>query len=322
MQVALACAADARYVMPLAVMVRSVIANLRAGATLSVYVADGGVPTPEKERLSEFFRADNVSLEWLDPPAAATDDLPTWGRMPSTTYYRLLIADLLPADLGKLIWLDCDLVVTADLGRLWEADLAGSHLLAVQDVLVPYVSSRHGIRRWRQLGLPHDAKYFNAGVMVIDLERWRADAVGAQASRYLLANRDHVVFWDQEGLNAVLCGRWRELDPRWNHNASVDGHVFSARAQRRPARRTIAEDAWIVHFSGGVKPWLVPNPRAGPRALYFRHLDETPWAGWRPRRSLRSILLRTYESSGLRSVLYRAEAWWMLLVRNRTLSGL
>src|SRR4051812_29167425 len=159
MQVALACAADARYVMPLAVMVRSVIANLRAGAAVSVYVADGGVPRFEKERLTGFFHSQNVEPIWLDPPAAATAGLPTWGRMPSTTYYRLLIADLLPADVRKLIWLDCDLVVTADLGRLWEADLAGGHLLAVQDVVVPYISSRYGIRRWRQLSLPQDAKY-------------------------------------------------------------------------------------------------------------------------------------------------------------------
>src|SRR5437867_3731646 len=90
MHIALACAADARYVMPLAVMVRSVIANLRGGATLSVYVADGGVPGLEKERLTGFFSSQSVELQWLDPPAAATAGLPTWGRMPSTTYYRLL----------------------------------------------------------------------------------------------------------------------------------------------------------------------------------------------------------------------------------------
>jgi hypothetical protein len=76
-------------------------------------------PRLENERLTGFFRSQNVELKWLDPPAAATAGLPTWGRMPSTTYYRLLIADLLPADVRKLIWLDCDLCadVAADRNR-------------------------------------------------------------------------------------------------------------------------------------------------------------------------------------------------------------
>jgi lipopolysaccharide biosynthesis glycosyltransferase len=307
--IAVACAADARFAQPLAVMVRSVVANLRGAAALEVYVADGGVPSTEKERLTLFLRSQGVELRWLDPPAAATAGLPTWGRMSSTTYYRLLLTELLPPSVDRLIWLDCDLVVRADLGRLWEADVGESHMLAAQDAVVPYVSSRNGIRRWRQLGLPRDAKYFNAGVMVIDLERWRADDIGGRAIRYLRSNLDHVVFWDQEGLNAALCGRWGELDPRWNQNATAAPSTH----------RTSLDDAWIVHFSGGIKPWLVPDPGSGPRALYFRYLEETPWAGWRPRRSWKSTLIRTYELSGLRNLLYRVEAWWMLLVRNRTL---
>ena len=93
--------------------------------------------------------------------------------MTSTTYHRLLLPRLVPREVTRAIWLDCDLLVTTDLVRLWETDLGGCHLLAVRDPVVPLVSSRYGIRRWRELGIAPDAPYFNAGVMLLDVDRWR-----------------------------------------------------------------------------------------------------------------------------------------------------
>ena len=57
--------------------------------------------------------------------------------MTSTTYHRLLLPQLLPEEVTRAIWLDCDLLVTTDLVRLWETDLGGFHLLAVRDSVVP-----------------------------------------------------------------------------------------------------------------------------------------------------------------------------------------
>lgn len=317
--ITLVCAADARYVMPLAVMLGSVVEHLRAGVGLTTYVLDGGLLAADRERLEAVVGTRDVALRWIDADPRQVADLPTWGRMPSTTYQRLSIGGALPAEEPKAIWLDCDVVVTTDLTRLWETDLGGSPVLAAQDQLVPFVSSRDGIRRWRELGLPAGAKYFNAGVMVIDLDRWRDEDLGSQAGSYLRRYRDDVMFWDQEGLNAVLCGRWSELDPRWNHNASVAGRpFFKARHLAPVASRALADDPWIVHFSGTVKPWVAANVADWPRTLYFRHLDRTPWAGWRPRRTPARALVGWYESSRLRHLLYPAEAWAMRLLRAGT----
>jgi lipopolysaccharide biosynthesis glycosyltransferase len=227
--------------------------------------------------------------------------------MTSATYHRLMIARLLPEGVARAVWLDCDLLVTGDLTALWETDLGGSHLLAVRDSVVPRVSSRYGIRRWRELGLPRKAPYFNAGVMLLDVDRWRDDDIGVLAGRYLMGARD-VMFWDQEGLNAVLCGRWGELDPRWNRMASAE--------RRADAERADAAH-WIVHFGGTLKPWRLPEPSSGPRALFYRHLDQTPWAGWRPRRTPTSAALGWYESSRLRNIAYPLEPWVMLSARRR-----
>jgi hypothetical protein len=69
-----------------------------------------------------------------------------------------------------------------------------------------------------------------------------------------------------------------------------------------------SEDIPYIH-----KPNLVHA-----RARYFRYLDMTAWAGWRPRRTLKSLSLGIYESV-LREILYPAEKWRMQLIRRRVL---
>ena len=293
--------------MPLAVMLHSALEGLRHGATISAHIVDAGLTPTDRVRLADLAGRHGAAIHWHEPSETSFKAFPAWGRMTSTTYHRLLLPRLLPEEVTRAIWLDCDLVVTTDLARLWETDLGGFHLLAVRDAVVPLVSSQYGIRRWRELGLPRTAAYFNAGVMLIDVDSWRQDDIGTLAGDYL-RHAPEVMFWDQEGLNAVLPGRWGALDPRWNRMPNAD---------RRGATRGAHATPWIVHFSGTLKPWLLPEPSSGPRSLFYRHLDQTPWAGWRPRRAPTSIALGWYESSSLRDVLYPAEPWVMLTARRR-----
>lgn len=291
--------------MPLAAMLHSALVTLRPSGAITAHIIDAGLPAADRARLADLARRHGAALHWHEPSATGFAALPAWGRMTSTTYHRLLLPRLLPEEVTRAIWLDCDLLVTTDLVRLWETDLGGFHLLAVRDAIVPQVSSTYGIRRWRELGLPRGAPYFNAGVMLVDVNRWRNDDVGALADDYLRQTPD-VVFWDQEGLNAVLSGRWGELDPRWNRMPFAERRRDTHGAHAAP---------WIVHFSGTLKPWRLPEPSSGPRSLFYRHLDQTPWAAWRPRWAPTSIALGWYESSSVRDVLYPAEPWVMLSAR-------
>lgn len=278
-------------------MLQSALTNLSSPGTSVVYILDGGITPAHKRELVGSCSLLGTALHWLPVEERSLTGLPLWGRMPVATYYKLLVPELVPAAVAKAIWLDCDLVVNGDLRRLWNTDMAGHHALAVQDVVVPLVSSRNGVAPYRQLGIAADTPYFNAGVMVVNLELWRRDDVPQLVLEYLRRHRELVMFWDQEGLNAVLASKWGALDPRWNHSASVRG----ARA-----RFQNSSDPWIVHFTGHLKPWVYPGHDAS-HALYFRYLDQTAWAGYRPRRGLGGRMVELYEDSGLRNLLYPAE---------------
>lgn len=299
--------ADHRYAIPLGAMLQSALANLRPDRTLSVHLVDMGLAPSDRERLTALAARHHAALEWHDGDGQQFKSLPVSKRMTTATYARLALPQLLP-DVRKLIWLDADVLVDADLDQLWHSDVEGDDLLAVQDPCVPHVSSRYGIRRWRELGLPEQAKYFNAGVMLLNLERWRANDVCQRVYAYLRDHHDECWFWDQDGLNAVLCGCWGELDLRWNY---CEG--FTPR-ERRDAREL---EPWIIHFTGRLKPWLLPRTTSGARGLFYRRLDQTPWAGWEPRGTAAARARGWYEQSHVRDVLYPAEHWLLLYASNR-----
>lgn len=313
----IACASDNRYALPLAVMLRSLAANLAPNCQVEVYAVEDGVG-PAERALVLASLTDRITLHWVQPLKSDLSGLPTWGRMPATTYQKLTLGEWLPVQVKKVIWLDCDLLVLDDLMPLWDSDLGQWHILAVPDQRVPLVSSRFGVAAYRDLGLAPEAGYFNAGVLLIDLERWRRDDVAGQAMNYLNTYRDQVFFWDQEALNAVLAGKWGELDPNWNQNPTI-GHLICSSKKTKGNSASLGQPAEIriAHFSGNRKPWNSGGSSLY-HNLYFKYLDQTAWSGWRPARTWKDMALEAYESSRMRRFVYPAEQWATQLVRTFT----
>ncbi len=301
--VVIACASDAKYVRPLATMLRSVVDNLGPTRCAKIYVIESGLDEAQRLAVTQGWPRERVTVFWIQASESSFAGLPLWGRMPVSTYYKLELPTLLPPHVTRAIWLDCDLLVLDDLGELWDHNIDGHKLGAVQDAIVPFVSSRCGIAKHSELGLDTTAKYFNAGVMVADVEAWRADNVRERAIAYLRRYADSVTFWDQEGLNVALAGDWMQIGDRWNHNAGIPQN--RKRFSGRPA---------IVHFAGSLKPWRF---RTGDpvRNLYFEYLDRTAFAGWRPRASIAGSVVSFYERSGLRTLVYPAENIGMRMIR-------
>ena len=311
--IVLASAADAHYLPSLAVMVESALSHLGPGRTIDLHLIDGGITGADKQRLHQTVQADQLTVHWHRPARAALVGLPLWGRIGISVYDKLLVPDVLPQDAHRALWLDADTMVLDDLGSLWDHGTGTHALLAVRDRLVPCVSSRFGVAGHRALGLRHDAPYFNSGVMLIDLERWRRTRIAARALEYVRTHADQVTFWDQEGLNAVLAGEWGELDAEWNWSLSPTA-IWPRRDDRGASSTTRPR---IVHFSGNLKPWVYGG-RHPSYALYYQHLDRTAWRGSRPARRWPSAVMRAYEHTSLRRLVYPAEQLGTRLVMSLT----
>ena len=308
----IACAADRQYALPLAVMLRSVAANLDPRRSLTVYLVDSGLDHETRSRIMASL-AERVTLHWIAPERSGFVDLPLWGRMTIATYDKLTIGRWLPESEHRVLWLDCDLMAIANLAPLWETALDGNGILATQDLFVPTVGARFGIACHRELGIDPDTEYFNAGIMLIDVARWRSENIAARALDYLSRYRRRVYFWDQEALNAAFAGKWTRADQRWNWSPRSD-HIEGIDANFASAEKS----PWIVHFSGNLKPWNFEG-KSAPYELYYKYLDATAWAGWRPPRSWKNLALRHYESFRFRNLLAPLEKLAMTAERARTL---
>jgi lipopolysaccharide biosynthesis glycosyltransferase len=293
------CCADDAYALPLAVTVRSALDHLDPARVLELFVVDAGITPRSRKRAIASWPAERVRARFLPVELARLRHVPSGGHISVASYARILLPELLPDTLERAIYLDSDVLVLGDLGRLWDEPLGGALCLAVQDTSAPFIDlavalpSRpvraivdRPIENYAELGLDPRAAYFNSGVMLVDLRGWRAEDIPARLLRCIEDNRRHVRFWDQYALNAVLAGRWRALDPRWNVSPYLeDCGSFEASPFDRAGYENATREPWIVHFVGPDKPW-----QAGSRLRFaerfHEHRARTVWRGWLGARAL------------------------------------
>ena len=200
-----------------------------------------------------------------------------FGHISIAAYYKLLLATALPRAIQKAIFLDCDMIVVDSLSGLWNTPLGDQPLAAVTD--------HHIKENCQRLGLSEALGYFNTGVMVIDLNKWRKIDILSEGLKF--ANNTHAILkhCDQDILNRIFEGQWMHLDTRWNASPHLWGlcsvPVPPEEAAALASQDTIARNKpAIVHFagSGNAKPWHYKCAHPW-KARYLELKNKTPWAG-------------------------------------------
>ena len=275
----IAAACDDAYAMPLAAMLRSLTTHLGAGHSVVAHILYEHLSSATKVRLQASVPEHRILLRWTpvdhERVTSVLGQIHSYDHISSASYFRLLLPSLLPADLNRVLYLDCDLIVLGDISRLWDLDFGDHYAAAVPELTADsrFVSSPQGLRLWRALGLAPDLKQFNAGVLLINLTKWRGEFIQQRALVYLRQAANWIRWHDQEALNALFAGDWFHLDARWN---------LTMRYLWRTASVTY-EPPRIIHYHTSEKPWRA-DYRFALRELFFEYLDQTAWTGWRPPR--------------------------------------
>jgi lipopolysaccharide biosynthesis glycosyltransferase len=165
--------------------------------------------------------------------------------------------------------------VEKDLGQLWEQQIESFPALAVSNYNPLFIGYKKD-ENYILFGLPPDTPYCNTGVMVMNLNRWRAEKIGSRALE--LACRFPLTEADQEALNIIIAGSWGLLDPKWNVQLSgVEEYAcflkqFSnlSNLEMQQTRDELLRDSYIIHFTWRVKPWhFVYKKSARSRFFYY-----------------------------------------------------
>lgn len=177
---------------------------------------------------------------------------------------RLMITDLIP-DHDRAIYLDTDILVHGDLKELAEVDLQGNALAGVLEGY--YHSLRESGYKLAEIPLEvqPDAPYFNSGMMVIDLEKWRQAPVWDTGKLLMTQYRDKFGHNDQSVLNLLFSGKALMLPLHWNRQRQMFDEL----------PMVLPKDG-ITHFIGGIKPWhFAYRPGCGAVSKWHEYLIQT-----------------------------------------------
>jgi lipopolysaccharide biosynthesis glycosyltransferase len=238
-------ACDQDYAMPLATTLRSVAETNRSEWPLQIYLVSHGFSERTKTKIIDSLPKGSCSIRWEPVDLARFRGFSTLRHISRTTYARLLIPSILPAGIPRSLYLDADLLVLDSLRTICDLDLEGAALGAVVDERLD-TYGKMGNTSLAGLPFPRVRDYFNAGALLIDLARWRAERISEKALEYL-EQCPNSAYSDQDALNVACDGLWKKLDPRWNYyQIDLKEPVSDLSDNQRPG---------IIHFHGWSKPW-------------------------------------------------------------------
>lgn len=222
---------------------------------LRFYIIDNGITYEKRIKIEKTVEeCENAVIEFIPftdfKQVVNTELVLAADRYSLSTFCRLFVDGLLPKEVERFIYMDCDTIICQSLKELYQYDLGGNIIGGVDDCK----STKY---RW-VLGLKDEAEYVNAGVLLIDLKKWRAEECEKKFINYIEEHNGHIHVADQGVINAVLSGNIKLLPLKFNvmtHN--YDFTYEELLKFRRPAYEYTEIDIEsakcnpvIIHFTG------------------------------------------------------------------------
>ena len=256
---------DQRFLPHLSVAITSLLNN-NADTNISIYIIHSDISAEEWDKLIGLDLHKKHTFINAKVSGGELDDLVTRGQFTKAIYYRLLIETIVPDD--KVLYIDADVVVNGSLKVLWNLDITDTYLAAVEEP----VYTNH------QLEMLPDARYFNSGVMLINLKRWRKEFISNQVLEFIRTKTHTLIWLDQCALNAVINGKWKRVSPKYN----LQTFIFEMDAELRERRYDFGDiqeaikNPVIIHYTGYSKPWHTLNEHPY-KNKYWHYLRMTPY---------------------------------------------
>ena len=240
---------DKNYIQTLQVMLTSMYMN-NPGEDVELYLLHSRLQEKELEplekqcgRLGYKFFPVKIEDSWFS-------QAPVTKQYPREMYYRLLAPCFLPQKLHRILYLDPDILVINSLKPLWETDMKGRLFAAAA-----HTGKTNLANNINQVRLGTTNKYFNSGVLLINLDQGRKEILPEEIFRYAGEHAKELLLPDQDILNAVFGSRTLELDDYlWNYDAR-NYSTYLLRSGGVCDMDWVMGNTGILHFCGKTKPW-------------------------------------------------------------------
>lgn len=259
-------ATDEKYVQHLVVTLTSILENTNVPNRLHFKIIDGGIQEYSKDFLIRLVKRYESALTFERIDFRKLTGVFISEHITEASYYRLFISELFDEKVKKVIYLDCDVLVRKDIIDFYNIDIGNNVLGAIR------INEYDG---YDQIDIPEGFYYFNAGVLLINLNEWRRFNVLGKSIHYIQNYPNKLIAHDQSVLNSLLYDKWYQISYGWNlrtqlfsmdaNLAGYDNNIAFQKTKNNPS---------IVHFTTSSKPWhyLSNHPF---KEDYFYYLDKS-----------------------------------------------
>ena len=268
----LAIAFTPNYFVPAAAMLRSLL-DASTGDFEVICLVTEDIPERMQQKLLRLGEG-RLRFRYL-PLKGRMEGIYTDPRYTEAASFRLLLPELLP-EYEKVVYIDCDVIVRQDIGRMYRETELGNNWLGV----VFEAPIEQQAERFRALGCD-PMRYFNSGFLLMNLDRMREEKV---SEKLLEACRvPYLEFPDQDALNQVCQGHVLPLSPLYNGI-----RTFFIPKYRPDFERQYGKDLWddvqkhaTIHYTGG-KPWQIFTVQFAAWWQVYDTLPDEIRAEWTP----------------------------------------
>ena len=231
---------------------------------IDCYIMCSPLPKEETERINKILSRKNVTVNYVNVNPEIFKEYYCTKGLPVETLFRLTIGDMLPVEADRVLYIDIDvLCVSSDIKNLYQTNFDGCGIIAVNDAGIgdSYTKSLIG---------DNVNGYFNAGVLLIDLDYWRKNNLFEKIDTLMKMNAYKAA--DQDCLNIIFKDKWKAVSTRFNY---MSPQVFKDMMFYHRKGVIKGFNPVLIHYDGPHKPWfsICANPY---KDLYYeceRELD-------------------------------------------------
>ena len=250
---------DNNYVWLMGISIISLFENNKGLKDLKVYFLGENISQQNKNELKKIGDKYNRKIEVIDVPKLNIPPSLVSARWPLSAFTRLFSGLILPRDVEKILYLDCDTIITGDISELENIQFNGSIAMGVKDCI-------SGTYK-KNVGLDKDSPYINAGVILFDMVALRKVNINEQIESYMNKYVKYINYADQDILNGMFKGMIGELNPKFDVMTIDAVHTYEEIQQlRRPTNfykkdelEVAVKTPAIIHYTTNmtvVRPWF------------------------------------------------------------------
>lgn len=290
---------DENYAVYMGVSICSLLENNKTVEDIRLYIIDDGIAEESKAKIANMVEKYRrkvffVSGEKVLNNKDITDVFSYAGmRKNNHSYLKMFFDVLLPDVSGRLIYIDCDTAVEGDLSELETINMHDNTIGMVMDSLL--IDSKTSV------GLGKEEQYYNSGVMLIDVDKWRKRDCSKRIMEHIKNVRTYGTV-DQDVLNIELKNEIVSLPIKYNlqpvhlvYPYRLYSKTFKHREKyyEQLEIEEAVEKPAIIHYLRyiGESPWNAENVHPG--TVYFdKYLALSPWADYTKKKAKRGIIFK------------------------------